>query len=483
MNGPDHLLERAFTLDRDGHPEAAAAAYAAFLDRNPFHPTAWANLGGVRFLLGDLDGAERACRKALALAPGLASARINLAHILLARDRVEEAEAHCQGVLAQEPHHLGALIALSDLQVKRGAFEAARATLHRARELGPEAPAVSERLHNLDFHVGDWPSLRRTAERAIAALPPDTAAYELSLWQLLFGEFQEGWRNYEARLRVPDMKLVDVTLSGPRWDGRPFPGKTLLLYWEQGFGDTLMCLRYLPLVKALGGRVLLVVQEPLRALAATVAGVDALLRHGDPLPPYDLHAFLFSLPGLFNTDLDRIPDRIPYLDVPPEVPHREALTQAFAQAGPRPRIGLVWGGNPTHWRNEKRSIPGPLWAPLATLPDVAWYSLQLDRTDVPELPGLTDLRPLLGSFSDTAFALRQLDLLISIDSGVAHLAGALGVPTFLLLNFHPDFRWLLARADTPWYPRTRLYREPMPGRWDAVIQAIQADLGGEAAPE
>ena len=150
------------------------------------------------------------------------------------------------------------------------------------------------------------------------------------------------------------------------------------------------------------------------------------------------------------------------------------------QVGDRPRLGLVWGGNPHHWRNAERSIPGPLWAPLADLPDVAWFGLQLDRDDPPALPGFTDLAPHLRTFEDTAHALSKLDLLITIDSAVGHLAGALGVPAFVLLNFHPDFRWQLHRADTPWYPHTRLYRQPLPGRWPEVIAALRADLGGGA---
>jgi len=474
------LLAAAIAHDQAGRYAEAAEAYRAYLERDPFQALAWTDLGGVLRMLGDIDGAERACRKALALSPGLPSALVNLAFVVLHRGRLAEAEALARQALAGAPESVEALIALADVHVATQAHTSAREALECALALDPGSEAARSRLLNVRFYLHDWAGLRSDAESELEGPSAEVRRYELSRWQLLFGEFREGWKGHECRFQVPRLKLHELDLHGPRWSGEPFPGKTLLIHREQGLGDTLFLLRYLPWVKARGGRVVLVVQPELAALAATCPGVDVVVPEGAPHPPYDLHAFLFSLPSLFQSDLETLPRQVPYLRVPAEVPHRTELAEAFRAAGSRLRIGLVWAGNPAYGRDADRSISGPAWATLGDLPEVAWYALQLGREDAPDLPGLTHLGPLLGSFADTAFALRELDLLISVDTSVAHLAGALAVPTFLLLPCLPDWRWLLERTDSPWYPHHRLYRQPLPGHWAEVFAQLKADLtGGE----
>jgi hypothetical protein len=285
-----------------------------------------------------------------------------------------------------------------------------------------------------------------------------------------------GWEQYESRWQVPEYSAQQLHFAQPRWDGGSFVGKTLLLYWEQGFGDTLMFVRYAPWVKALGGKVVLVAQARLADLVATCPGIDEVIPHGDSIPPFDVHLPLLSLPRIFQTALKSIPATIPYLHVPRRIPHFEEITKTLAVSEGKIRMGLVWAGNTTHKNDGKRSIPPMALIPLAALPEIAWFSFQVGRQDEPPFPGIVSMEPLLSDFSDTAYALGSMDLVITVDTAVAHLAGAMGIPTFLLLSSLPDWRWMMGRKDSPWYPTMRLYRQPIPGDWDAVVRDVVADL-------
>jgi hypothetical protein len=204
--------------------------------------------------------------------------------------------------------------------------------------------------------------------------------------------------------------------------------------------------------------------------------VDQVIPHGDPLPPFDLQVSLLSLPQVFATELGSIPAEIPYLGVPERVPNREPIVRILAASAGKVKVGLAWAGGTTYKRDNERSLAAGALAPLGVLPGVAWHSFQVGAEQAVPLPGMVPLAPLLSTFSDTAYALSGMDLVISVDTVVAHLAGALGIPTLVLLPFAPDFRWLLHREDSPWYPTLRLYRQPLPGDWAAVIGKVLADL-------
>jgi hypothetical protein len=374
---------------------------------------------------------------------------------------------------------LEARLALADRLIRHGGLAEARVVLEAvlARAAGNRSAAAM--LKAVSARQGDWNALRRDLERELEQFQGPLRDFEEASLRLLFGEFERGWALYESRLRVPGLIEPERRFREPAWQGGPFPGRTLLLHWEQGFGDTLMFLRYAPRVKALGGTVVVAAQRELADLAGTCAGVDRVVPHGDPLPPFDLQASLLSLPRLLGTTMESIPADIPYLDVPARVPSRTALAEALAAGGGKVRVGLAWAGRPTHLRDAERSIDPALLAPLADLPGVAWYGFQLGDPRLP-LPGMVPLGPLLGSFSDTAYALSGMDLVISVDTALVHLAGALGVPTLVLLAFGPDFRWLLERADSPWYPSLRLYRQPVPGDWATVLRQVVRDLRSDA---
>jgi hypothetical protein len=306
------------------------------------------------------------------------------------------------------------------------------------------------------------------------------AVWDQSYASLVKGDMPLGWDQYEARLQVPGLITPQRHFTHPRWDGKPFPGKTLLLHYEQGLGDTLMFVRYAPLVKAMGGHVLLAAQAPLSDLVATCVGIDAVIPKGTPPPPFDFHMPLLSLPWVFRTDLGSIPADVPYLRVPAKVAHRLEIEHLLARSEGLIRVGLAWKGSESHPRDLERSIPPATLAPLATLPQAAMYGFQREAGLESPFAGIHDLGPLLSDFSDTAFALSAMDLLITVDTAIAHLAGALGVPVLLLTTCVPDWRWMLGREDSPWYPTMRIYRQPAPGDWNSVVQKVLTYLTGKA---
>ncbi len=430
--------------------------------------------------VGRWDSALGEFRAVLAVEPNRVDARRALAECLVKTARLDLAEQELIRVMKQEPGSLEAHQLLGHIFYSLGRWGDFQAEIDRFRALDP------------DMDEGGPPG-RFASSASPLALPhgvpvpspatPSARAYlefEQGFLDLLFGRMPQGWEGHEARLRIPGLVGPTRTFTQPAWKGESFAGKTLLLCYEQGLGDTLMFIRYAPLAKALGGQVILEAQPSLAAVAATCPGVDRVIPRGEPLPPFDLHASLLSLPWLFRTDLSTLPAEIPYLDVPTLVPHRQVLSELLALTQGRTRIGLVWAGNPGHKRDGERSISASTLAPLGALPGVTWFSFQLGRTDVPPLPNMISLAPLLGDFSDTAYALSGMDLVITVDTALAHLAGAIGIPTLLLLTFQPDWRWMLDREDSPWYPSLHLYRQPRMGDWDSVIRRLVADLAPEA---
>lgn len=473
------MLAKARELDRADRREEARMAFRAFLDREPDHAEAWADFGGLLMVMDRLDEAEQACRRALAIDPDQALAMVNLAHTLLHLDRVDEAQLLSRRLLARDPWNVDALLALADGFLKTQDLGAARTTLERLLAFQPSHEMAWARLNNIHIWQGDWTEMRKGMERQLDVFSGPEAEYERSHLRLLFGEMAQGWVQFESRLLVPGRIRPSRNFTEPRWNGEPFHGRTLLVHWEQGFGDTLMFIRYLPRVKALGGAVILVVQPELVDLAATCPGADRVIPEGAGIPPFDLQVSLMSLPAVFRTDLSSIPAEVPYLDVPSRVPNRSSIAEVLATLERGIRIGIVWAGNPNHKQDAERSMPAEAFRPLGGLLGVFWHSFQIGRNERLPLRNLVSLAPLLSSFSDTAYALSGMDLVITVDTALAHLAGAMGIPTLLLLPFQPDFRWMLHREDSPWYPTLRIYRQSAPGDWTSVIQRVLADLGGQ----
>ena len=300
------------------------------------------------------------------------------------------------------------------------------------------------------------------------------AGFLLAVALLLQGRLEEGLPWLECRFRMAQGPRLEPMPLRP-WRGGDLAGRTLLLEAEQGFGDVFMLARYAEVLAGRGARVLLRPPVGAAGVLATCAGLAGLVEGATVLPADALRAPLMSLPGLCGTRLETIPARVPYLRVPEHVPNRAAIDASLAQAGPRRRVALVWAGNPAHNQDKDRSLAPELLETFAGLPGIAWIDLQVQAGPRPDLP-LLDLARHLQDFSDTAYALSQVDLLISVDSSPVHLAGALGRPVWLALAQLPDWRRLLDRRDTPWYPTVELWRQPSRGAWLPVLDAMRDRL-------
>jgi hypothetical protein len=325
---------------------------------------------------------------------------------------------------------------------------------------------------------------RAIQEMLVAHAPGDfPTRFDLSETLLLLGEFERGWREYHYRYSLAHTTAIERKVQRPRWDGRPIPGKTLLIHDEQGFGDTFQFIRMVPWAKARSAaRVILEVNAETLSLARRSEGFDEIVVRGSLPPAFDVHCEMMSLPMAMGLKLSDLPGAIPYLS--PDAPRVAKWRQRLAGL-PRPLVALVWAGRPTHFNDVNRSLTLAQLAPLAR-PDVTFLSIQKGPAETqasapPTGMSLVSLSDEISDFEDTAAILSIADLLISVDSSPVHLAGALGRPVWAMLPSVPDWRWLLDRRDTPWYPATRLFRQPSRGDWDSVMAAMAMDLARLAA--
>jgi tetratricopeptide (TPR) repeat protein len=334
------------------------------------------------------------------------------------------------------------------------------------------APDRAETHNNLGLaleHQGRYGEALACYDRALT-LRPDYAQAHFNRAHalLLTGDFAEGWREYEWRFAVA---RYDRRFDRPLWSGEPLAGRTILIHAEQGFGDTLQFVRYLPAVAERGGRVVLEAPKELVRLLRSVDGIAEIVPVGERLPPFSCHCPLLSLPRVFATNLATIPGAAPYLRVPAET---AAAWVERIPAAPGLRVGVVWAGTTQHATNI-RSL-----RPLFEVAGVDWFSLQVGERarDAALLDGvkIVDLAPWLGDFAETAAAICRLDLVVSVDTAVAHLAGGLGRPAWIMLPYNPDWRWLLRREDSPWYPTARLFRQKNANDWPGMICEIAAAL-------
>jgi tetratricopeptide (TPR) repeat protein len=502
------------TLHAQGKRGEAVASYRRALALKPAYAEALCNLGNTLQAQGGLDEAISSYERALAIDPGYADARCNLGNILRTQKKFGEAVACFEQVLALEPDHLMALCSLGNALFDQGKLDEAVACFERARALQPDCAEAYNGLGSVLESQDKFDEAVTCFERALAIKPdyaeacanlgavlvvegkpeealrrftralefqPDYARARMNsaMLQLLAGDFASGWRNFESRWSV----FAPRGFSQPLWRGEPLAGARILLHAEQGLGDSLQFLRYLPLVQEAGGAVVLELPARLRRLAAQLPGIAALVNSGDPLPPFDCHCPLMSLPLALSAAQETIPAQVPYLRVP-----EEALQAAAALAWPAAglRVGLVWAGSPNHAKNRFRSMPLALLEPLFGLRDIHFFSLQMgpETEQLGAQPSalgahIADLSQAMGSVSDmadTAALIAQLDLVISVDTSVAHLAGALAKPVWVLLSYAADWRWLLDREDSPWYPTARLFRQPALGDWTSVVENVRTAL-------
>ena len=436
-----HLLEQA------GRLEEAVTFYRQAVVSNPLLPEAHHNLGNVLFKTHRLAEAADSFRQALALRPEFAPAWLNLGNALRLQNELEPAIEAYRRALALHPDRADAHVNLANAYRAQNRLEEALAASRRALALAPQMPQ---------------------------------AHLNTAMVHLVAGDLRAGWPHAEYR-QVLKLGGAGREFDRPQWRGEePLAERTILLHAEQGFGDTLQFVRYAAEVIALGAAVYVEVQPALQTLlAASLPQAAGVLAHGEPLPPFELHCPLPSLPLAFQTDLASIPAEFPYVRVPDTYKER---WRGYADGGQALRVGLAWAGNPTHPNDFNRSLTlAELRGIFTGLPAAQFFNLkkELSAADAATLaaaPELTDPGPLLGDFADTAALIEQLDLVIAVDTSVAHLAGALGRPVWVLLPFSPDWRWLLGREDSPWYPSARLFRQPRTGDWGTVLMQVRCAL-------
>lgn len=453
---------------QQGDFEGARSAIENSIRLNPGFASAHSALSVVRLARGDLEGAARSAERAVALTPEAADVHFNHANALRAAGRLEAACEGYRRALAINGDYAAALNNLGVTLERLGRMDRAREVLGDALRAAPDDLDARNNLGKILYLSGDLAAAEAAFDEVLRHQPGNAlATLNRGMLDLLRGRFAEGWPRYEARVAVAGAGIPQ--LPGRPWEGEPLAGMTLLLHGEQGLGDTLQFIRYLPRIVADGGRVLLLVQRPLVSLLEGIDGVARVIADGEPLPPYDRRAALPSLPRIFATDEATIPARLPYL-APPAAP-REVLARVLGET-PSPRVGLVWAGNPGHDNDHNRSIPPEALAGLTAREGVSWISLQKGEGAARTVPpGMTPVGGLLEDFADTAAVVARLDLVITVDTAVAHLAGALGRPVWLLLPLVPDWRWMVGRDDSPWYPGVmRLFRQQRFGDWPGVIE-------------
>lgn len=389
--------------------------------------------------------------------------------------RPQAAMLHLRRARALAPDDRTTRLLLATWLGEDGQLAEAASLLSQALDTDPDNLEACNNLGNLFLGMGR-PDDAVRCYRMVLTKRPDLAAahYNLASALLASGDLKHGFAEYEWRWKLPSFGSIRRHAGKPRWNGESFAGKTLLVWPEQGLGDLIQFVRLLPLVRARGGRVVFECPQPLARLFATARGIDALVPFGAPPPAFDLQIPLLSLPMVLGLTLDELPAETPYLTPPPD-------PSAQARADKRLRIGLAWGGNPNSQNDRLRSVSLDRFGDLLARDDMVFVSLQkgpaaeqLERLGFDAF--MENRAPALMDFADTARAIQNLDLVLSVDNAVAHVAGALGVPCWILLSRLADWRWLLKRGDTPWYPNTRLFRQDRLGDWTAPLAKITSEL-------
>ncbi|MDP9174918.1 MAG: tetratricopeptide repeat protein [Planctomycetota bacterium] len=462
----------------------AEQCFRRALELRPDYAEAINNLGNIFNERRELEFAQNAYKQAIALRPDYADAYNNLGNAYFDDGQFDRAEAAFRGALAQNPNHVDATNNLGRTFFELGRLDDALACFHQACSLQPDYVDGYINIANVRYQQCRLDESITYVRKALELNPGSASAHwNLGLTLLCRGDFSEGWKEAAWRSRVKELGGTCREFSQPIWDGGDLQGSTILLHAEQGFGDTLQFIRYLPMVQAKGGKIVVDCRPELMNLLQASFQVDQWCVTDQPLPHFDLHCPLLSLPMAFATTLATIPNEFPYLQ-PDEATMK--VWQSRLKDVKGLKIGLVWAGRPEHRNDRNRSIALSLFAPLMQVPGLTLVSLQkFEAKPVDQqLPALTpppgmeliDWTSELSNFADTAALISSLDLVIGVDTSVVHLAGALGKPVWVLLPFAPDWRWMLDRDDSPWYPTMRLFRQRQRGDWNRSMEDIVGAL-------
>ena len=485
---PDHAEAHWFissALIKTGALAGALASINKAVEIDPQNAEALSDRGNILKILDRLPEAAACYEKALALKADDHRFINNLGVIHFLQNDLDGAEALYLAALASHPAYPEALNNMGALRLVNGDFDDAILYCRRALALRQDYP---EALNNLGNALKD----ARRFEEAITAykeslrLDPDDADVHknLALALLALGRFEEGWHAYEWRWKSKQLRHAFRDFAKPEWQGEDGEGRTILIHAEQGLGDTLQFCRYAPFVKERGFHVLMEVPLPLKRIIQSLDGVDKVVTKGDALPHFDLHCPMMHLPLAFHTTARSIPGKLPYLK-PNPVDLTKWRDRVTGLANDAFKVGLVWAGNSRVHLNStdliatdrKRSLAPEVLAPLMDLTDVQFFSLQKEGSRAPDIFQLIDWMEDCHDLADTAALIMNLDLVISVDTAVAHLAGALGKPVWLLNRFNSCWRWLVGRDNSPWYPGIlRIFHQKEMGNWDDVIMRVRVAL-------
>jgi len=468
-------------LMEKGNFEETEICYKHALKLQPNNAEVFSNLGNTYKAQNRLDEAKKCYGKAIELEPDFADAYNNLGSLLQKQQNLSEAVSNYRHALKLKPDYPDAYNNLGSALQEQDNLEAAVECYKAAIAVKNNYPEAHNNLGNAFKEMGELDAAIKSFNQAIKLdFNYAMAHWNKALTLLLQGNLQQGWQEYEWRFKaVPGLCCK---LEKPRWQGEPFLGKErLLIHAEQGIGDTLQFMRYLPLIKRMGVTLILECHKSISRLLQAVPGVDELVEKNELKKQeldYDLEVPLLSLPGIFMTNLNTVPTGIPYI-----LPNANMVEEwrAWLSKYSGYKIGIVWSGNPLHKHDKKRSCPLSYFKPLLDIPGRVLFSLQKgiaaeQARHEPWSNKMVNMEDKVNDFADTAAIIANLDLVISVDTAVAHLAGAMGKTVWTLLPYAPDWRWLLNRNNSPWYPTMRLFRQPSPGDWTSVIDSVTNEV-------
>ncbi len=479
MAANEERLTIALNLFQSGDLPAAREHLLGLTRAEPSFAQAWHLLGSVNQLLGNARDSLANYQRVLELDPNHVATLNNVGVALQALGMAREAAASLRIALRLKPDYAEAHSNLGNSLKDQGDLEAAIACYHRAIAIDPNYFDAYNNLGNGLRAQGHLAESVQCYEKALELKPgnPEMHLNRALAW-LHMGDFERGWPEYEWRFKCRETAIPPI--AAPRWDGSPLQGQTILLYADHGFGDTIQFIRYAPLVRDRGGHVILACQKPIARLLATCPGVDQVIPEGSLLPEFAVFAPLMSLPLAFGTTLETVPAHIPYLGADSALKsHWQA--QAHLDGKGTFKIGVAWQGNPAYRRDRERSFRLAELGCIAKIPGVELFSFQrihgLDQLgEVQGRFAVTSVGEQFQDFLDTAAAMQSLDLVITPDTALGHMAGALGVPIWLALSLAAEARWLQGRTDSPWYPSMRLFRQARWGDWPAVFAQMAAEL-------
>ncbi|HVT87837.1 MAG TPA: tetratricopeptide repeat-containing glycosyltransferase family protein [Tepidisphaeraceae bacterium] len=472
-NHPDALHLMGVLASQCGQGQVGVDLIGRAISLNPNDAHYRSNFGQVLLNAGKPNEAVVALRKAVEMDPNLAGAWNNLGNALIELRQFSQAVDAYMRAINIVPDFAEAHSNLGNALKELGQLDQAIVSIRKSIELRPDLLASHNNLGMCLRQTGQYAEAAEAYRKAIA-LKPGLAIthYNLAVTLLVQGQFEEGLAEYEWRWQAPQIGLSRPAFSQPQWDGADPAGKRVLVYAEQGFGDTIQFVRYLPLLAERGAKITLQCQPQLKRLLQRSGGVERIITLKEEPGELDLHCPLLSLPYFFKTTVETIPSCDSYLTAEPELVSQWS-TRLEQYSSPL-EVGLVWAGRPEHQNDRNRSVSLDELQPLRQVADVTFLCLQTG--DVNRQDWLIDITAGMDDFAQTAAAIQNLDLLITVDTAVAHLAGALGKPVWLLLPFSPDWRWLLNRDDSPWYPSMRLFRQPRIGDWETPIRRIIEEL-------